>query len=427
MGWASRPRCDQLPAWAKLTTQSRALSQGFDVRAAFAADPQRVARFSQEAPELFADLSKNCIDGPIEDLLFELARACEVEAHREAMFAGEPINNTEQRAVLHALLRTPVGTPQPNAVLQSALADVHVTLDAMLSYAEQVRGDAAITDIVNIGIGGSDLGPQMVVRALDAYTSPERRMHFVSNVDGHEMAGVLRRVRPESTLFLVASKTFTTAETMINAHSALDWFREQGGTDVARHFAALSTNVQAANDFGISTVFGFWDWVGGRYSLWSAIGLPIAIAIGAERFRELLAGAYAIVQQAQPHRQIGGRLVPQLPGLHKPQHRAVPQRPGTLARLLAAARDGEQRQARRPSWRATDLWHLARAVGRAGHKRPARVFSDAASGDGCRAGGIHRRARGRACPARPSTGPVGQCAGPGPGPDARQDGCRGAP
>jgi glucose-6-phosphate isomerase len=296
MGWASRPRCDQLPAWAKLTTQSRALSQGFDVRAAFAADPQRVARFSQEAPELFADLSKNCIDGPIEDLLFELARACEVEAHREAMFAGEPINNTEQRAVLHALLRTPVGTPQPNAVLQSALADVHVTLDAMLSYAEQVRGDAAITDIVNIGIGGSDLGPQMVVRALDAYTSPERRMHFVSNVDGHEMAGVLRRVRPESTLFLVASKTFTTAETMINAHSALDWFREQGGTDVARHFAALSTNVQAANDFGISTVFGFWDWVGGRYSLWSAIGLPIAIAIGAERFRELLAGAYAMDQ-----------------------------------------------------------------------------------------------------------------------------------
>jgi glucose-6-phosphate isomerase len=164
----------------------------------------------------------------------------------------------------------------------------------MLAYAERVRADGQITDIVNIGIGGSDLGPQMVVRALDAYAAPERRLHFVSNVDGHELDAVLRRLKPESSLFLIASKTFTTAETMANARSALAWFQREGGSDVARHFAALSSNVEAARAFGITNIFGFWDWVGGRYSLWSAIGLPIAIAIGAERFRELLAGAHAM-------------------------------------------------------------------------------------------------------------------------------------
>ncbi|KQP23253.1 glucose-6-phosphate isomerase [Pseudorhodoferax sp. Leaf267] len=294
MDWENRPRCDQLPAWGQLRAQSQAWAKGFDVRAAFAADAQRTARFGQEAPELFADLSKSCIDAPTEDLLFALARECGVEAHRDAMFAGQPINNTEQRAVLHTLLRAPAGAPQADAAWDAALAEVHGTLDAMLAYADQVRSDAAITDVVNIGIGGSDLGPQMVVRALDAFAAPGRRLHFVSNVDGHEMASVLRRLKPESTLFLVASKTFTTAETMANARSALAWFRQNGGSDVARHFAALSTNVEAARAFGISNIFGFWDWVGGRYSLWSAIGLPIAIAIGAERFREFLAGAHAM-------------------------------------------------------------------------------------------------------------------------------------
>lgn len=296
MGWADRPRCDQLPSWGRLRALSQAVSRGFDVRAAFAADAGRVARFSQEAPELFADLSKNCIDGPIEDGLFALARECGVAAHRDAMFAGEAINNTEQRAVLHSLLRAPAGMPQANAACDAALAEVHETLDAMLAYAEAVRADAAITDIVNIGIGGSDLGPQMVVRALDAYQTPGRRLHFVSNVDGHEMAAVLRQVKPANTVFLVASKTFTTAETMANARSALAWFQQHGGTDVARHFVALSGNAQGARAFGMAHVFGFWDWVGGRYSLWSAIGLSIAIAVGAARFRELLAGAHAMDQ-----------------------------------------------------------------------------------------------------------------------------------
>jgi glucose-6-phosphate isomerase len=173
---------------------------------------------------------------------------------------------------------------------------VHATLDAMLAYAELVRADTAITDVVNIGIGGSDLGPQMAVLALGAFAASGRRLHFVSNVDGHELAGVLKGLKAENTLFLIASKTFTTLETMTNARSALAWFRAQGGTDVASHFAALTTHVTAAAEMGITTTFGFWDGVGGRYSLWSAIGLPLAIAIGAQGFRDFLAGAHAMDQ-----------------------------------------------------------------------------------------------------------------------------------
>jgi len=168
---------------------------------------------------------------------------------------------------------------------------VQQTLSAMLAYAEEVRADAAITDVVNIGIGGSDLGPQMAVAALAAHATAGKRFHFVSNIDGHELAGVLRGLQPASTLFLVASKTFTTLETMTNARSAKAWFEANAGRDVARHFAGLTTNIEAARKFGIARTFGFWDWVGGRYSLWSAIGLPIAIAIGAQGFADLLAGA----------------------------------------------------------------------------------------------------------------------------------------
>ena len=171
---------------------------------------------------------------------------------------------------------------------------MHATLQAMLDYADQVRADECITDIVNIGIGGSDLGPQMAVLALEQFTVPGKRFHFVSNVDGQELAGVLAQVKPQSTLFLIASKTFATAETMINAHSARSWFEAGGGRDIGKHFAALTSNVAAAHAFGIKTTFGFWDWVGGRYSLWSAIGLPIAVAIGSEGFREFLAGAHAM-------------------------------------------------------------------------------------------------------------------------------------
>ena len=294
-----RLRCDQTPAWASLQAHFEAGGKNFDLREAFAQDASRFASFSQDAPHVFADLSKNLIDAGSQALLLALARQCGLEQHRDAMFAGELINSTEQRAVMHFLLRNPPLAQERRAQvaiksIANAQPQVQATLDALLAYAEQVRGDAAITDIVNIGIGGSDLGPQMTVLALGEFATTGKRFHFVSNIDGDELAGVLKHLKPGNTLFLIASKTFTTTETMTNAHSARRWFEAQGGKGIGRHFAALTTNVAAANDFGISTTFGFWDWVGGRYSLWSAIGLPIAIAIGAAGFREFLAGAHAM-------------------------------------------------------------------------------------------------------------------------------------
>jgi len=201
--------------------------------------------------------------------------------------------------VMHWLLRHPSQGAAADALpasVKTSLKDVHATLNAMLAFTEKVRSDEQITDVVNIGIGGSDLGPQMAVMALQSYVLKGKRFHFISNVDGHELATVLQGLNPQNTLFLVASKSFTTLDTMVNAVSAKRWFEAQGGTEVSRHFAALTSNEEAAAKFGIQTCFGFWDWVGGRYSLWSAIGLPLAIAIGAEKFREFLAGAHAMDQ-----------------------------------------------------------------------------------------------------------------------------------
>ncbi len=281
------PRCDRTETWAALARHFDAAGRGFDLRDAFARDAGRFAAFGVEAPEVFADLSKNLLDAHTLALLLQLARECKLEARRDAMLGGAPVNTTEGRAVLHTALRTPRG--------QGPHSDeVHGVLDAMLAYAERVRADGRIRHIVNIGIGGSDLGPQMVVLALDAVAQRGLTMHFVSNVDGHDLAPVLRALTPDETLFIVASKTFTTQETMANAHAAKAWFTAHGGTDIARHFVATTTNVAAATAFGITTTFGFWDWVGGRFSLWSAIGLPIAIAIGERHFRELLAGAHAM-------------------------------------------------------------------------------------------------------------------------------------
>jgi glucose-6-phosphate isomerase len=283
------PRCDRTEAWAALRGHFEAHGRDFDLREAFARDPARFASWSVEAPEVFADLSKNRIDVATLHFLLDLARECGLEARRDAMLAGEPVNTTEGRAVLHTALRAPRGAAPFGD-------EVHATLDAMLAYAERVRAEAGagFTDVVNIGIGGSDLGPQMVVTALESFAHPALRMHFVSNVDGHDLEPVLRRLDPHRTLVIVASKTFTTQETMANAQAAKAWFKAAGGTDIARHFAAATTNVRAAAEFGITTTFGFWDWVGGRYSLWSAIGLPIAIALGADHFRALLAGAHAM-------------------------------------------------------------------------------------------------------------------------------------
>jgi glucose-6-phosphate isomerase len=283
------PRCDRTAAWAALLGHYQAHGGGFDLREAFARDPGRAAAFSFEAPEIFADLSKNRLDTATLRFLLDLARECRLEARRDALLAGEPVNLTEGRAVLHTALRAPRGQGPFST-------EVHEVLDRLLAYVEQVRDTArsGIRDVVNIGIGGSDLGPQMAVPALDAYCHRELRMHFVSNVDGHDLAPVLRQLQPQSTLFIVASKTFTTQETMANALAARDWFLRAGGTDTRKHFVATTTNVKAAAEFGIDTTFGFWDWVGGRYSLWSAIGLPIALAIGADNFRALLAGAHAM-------------------------------------------------------------------------------------------------------------------------------------
>jgi glucose-6-phosphate isomerase len=294
-----RTRGDQTAAWVALQQHFDASAKNFDARDAFATDANRFETLSQQAPYVFADLSKNRLDAGTQALLMDLARQSGVEAHRDAMFAGEKINNAENRAVMHWLLRK--GEDSEN--IDANLTLVHQTLTPMLAYAEQIRADAQITDIVNIGIGGSDLGPLMTVLALDSFADTGKRLHFVSNVDGHELAAVLKTLKAENTLFLVASKTFTTIETMTNALSAKAWFEANYGDKsallvkdkgISRHFAALTTNVAAANGFGISTTFGFWDWVGGRYSMWSAIGLPIAIAIGAQAFKDMLAGASAM-------------------------------------------------------------------------------------------------------------------------------------
>ena len=282
-------RCDRTAAWAALEGHFEAHGRAFDLREAFGRDPQRFASMGVEAPEVFADLSKNLLDAAALRFLVDLALETGVEARRDAMFAGAPINATEGRAVLHTALRAPPGAAPFSDEVQEVLG-------RMLAFAESVRAGAGarIRDVVNIGIGGSDLGPQMVVPALDAFCHPGLRLHFVSNVDGHDIASVLRHLEPARTLFIVASKTFTTQETMANARAARAWFEAGGGTDIAAHFVATTTNDAAAAAFGITTTFGFRDWVGGRYSLWSSIGLPIAIAIGADGFRALLAGAHAM-------------------------------------------------------------------------------------------------------------------------------------
>ena len=285
----SAPRCDRTQAWAALKGHYEAHGRELDLREAFARDPGRFSSLAVEAPEVFADLSKNLIDIATQRFLLDMASECQIEARRDALLRGEVANLTEGRAVLHTALRAPRGQGPFSA-------EIHEVLDRMLAYAESVRDTArsGIRHIVNIGIGGSDLGPQMVVPALDAFAHRGLTFHFVSNVDGHDITPVLRGLNPADTLFVIASKTFKTQETLANAEVARAWFLANGGVHIEKHFVATTTNVAAAAEFGIRTTFGFWDWVGGRYSLWSAIGLPIALAIGADNFRSLLAGAHAM-------------------------------------------------------------------------------------------------------------------------------------
>ncbi|WP_088159800.1 MULTISPECIES: glucose-6-phosphate isomerase [Sphingobacterium] len=275
-------------------------SEKNDLRALFAADPTRFEKFSIAFEDILLDYSKNRITAETKALLVQLAKECGLADAIAAMFSGERINVTENRPVLHTALRNQ--SDQPVYVDgKDVMPDVKRVLAQMKAFTEKIiagqwKGYTGkeITDVVNIGIGGSDLGPVMVTEALKAYKT-RLNVHFVSNVDGTHIAETLKAVDPETTLFLIASKTFTTQETMANAHTAKDWFLASGALqeDVAKHFAALSTNTEAVRAFGIDTqnMFEFWDWVGGRYSLWSAIGLSISLAIGFDNFEELLKGA----------------------------------------------------------------------------------------------------------------------------------------
>ena len=288
-------------SWKKLELHHRALEPVL-MRDLFAEDDERFARFSLRLDDLLLDYSKNRITDETMTLLRALAREAGVEAMRDRMFAGEPINLTEGRAVLHVALRNRARRPILVAG-KDVMPDVDAALAHMKSFSDAVRSGAwtgytgkPIRAVVNIGIGGSDLGPVMVTEALRPYARRDLDVHFVSNVDGTHIAEALRLVDPETTLFLVASKTFTTQETMTNAHTARRWFLERAKDDrhVAKHFAALSTNTKAVSAFGIdpANMFVFWDWVGGRYSLWSSIGLSIALAVGFDNFEALLQGAF---------------------------------------------------------------------------------------------------------------------------------------
>jgi len=290
-------------AWQKLQSHYEQM-KSVRMRDLFDADPQRFQKFSLRFEDLLADYSKNIITTETLELLLQLAQETQLPKAVEQMFAGEVINETEKRAVLHTALRNRSGRPVM-AGGEDVMPGINAVLDRMKQFCTRVHSNdwkgytgARITDIVNIGIGGSDLGAVMVTEALRPYWVEGIRPHFVSNVDGTHIAETLRRLRPESTLFIISSKTFTTQETMTNAFTARQWFLENARDEahVARHFVAVSTNAKAVQAFGIDSqnMFEFWDWVGGRYSLSSAIGLSIALSIGYEHFSALLDGLHAM-------------------------------------------------------------------------------------------------------------------------------------
>jgi glucose-6-phosphate isomerase len=296
------------PAWQALI-RHRQTYDDIHLRDLFDSDDNRAKRFSLELDDFLLDYSKNLVTDETLNLLIQLARNSGVEKFRAAMFKGVAINLTENRAVLHSALRN---RSDQKVMVDGVdvMPDVNTVLDKIRKFSDSVREGQftgytgkPLTDVVNIGIGGSDLGPLMVCEALKPYQHPDLNLHFVSNVDGTHISEVLKGINADTTLFIIASKTFTTQETLANAHSARDWFLGHGAdkSAIARHFVAVSTNVEKVAEFGINTdnMFEFWDWVGGRYSLWSAIGLPIAISIGMKNFESLLDGAYAMDQHFQ--------------------------------------------------------------------------------------------------------------------------------
>lgn len=293
----------QTKSWRSLQQHANGMKQ-LHMSDLFEADPERFEKFSLRFGDILFDYSKNRLNSETLSLLEDLARECRVKESIEAMFSGEKINETEGRSVLHTALRNFSGQPVFCGGTD-IMPEVRHVLDQMQEFCRKIqegiwRGYSGkpIRNIVNIGIGGSDLGPVMVTEALRPYWIPGMQAYFVSNIDGTQIVETLKKVRAEETLFLIASKTFTTLETMTNARTARSWFLSQGAAqqDIRKHFAALSSNEEAVREFGIDpeNMFSFWDWVGGRYSLWSAIGLSIALTLGFDHFRELLQGAHAV-------------------------------------------------------------------------------------------------------------------------------------
>lgn len=295
----------QTPAWTRLS-QARDRLAKTHLRELFAADPQRFENFSRQTNELLLDFSKQRLDDEVLDALVTLAEDTEVPSWRERLFAGEKINVSEERAVLHPALRHLEETPFPSAAhdvmpaVREVRAQMAVIVEKLRSGSWKGYSGETIRHVVNIGIGGSDLGPKMATRALSAFAHPGLHVHYVSNLDGAHLAPLLETLDPRSTLFIIASKTFTTQETMINAASARNWMLAHTGSEasLAKHFVAVSAHPERAAEFGIppAQVLPMWDWVGGRYSLWSAVGLPLAISIGMSGFERLLAGAQAMDQ-----------------------------------------------------------------------------------------------------------------------------------
>ncbi len=296
-------RLTESSAWFELVRHRQQMA-GVSLRALFAGDSGRFPRYTAEACGILLDYSKNRVTDETLGLLMALARECDLESWRDDLFSGQRLNRTEDRAVLHTALRNRSDRPARLDGLD-VMPEVRNVARRMSRFVDGVHFGAItghtgrpFKDVVNIGIGGSDLGPLMVSEALRPYHNPNIRVRYVSNVDGSHLYDALDWLDPENTLFIITSKTFTTEETMTNARSARDWFLREGGreADIARHFVAVSTNQAAVQAFGIGpeTTFSFWDWVGGRFSLWSAVGLPVALAVGMDRFDEVLAGAFAM-------------------------------------------------------------------------------------------------------------------------------------
>ena len=352
-------------AWKALEAHHKDI-RGSHLRTLFADDPKRGERLTVEALGLYLDYSKNLVTDETLKLLIQLAQESGLQARIDAMFRGEKINITEKRAVLHVALRAPKGT---SIVVdgEDVVPAVHAVLDKMTDFSNRVRSGAwkghtgkRIRNVINVGIGGSDLGPVMAYEALKHYSERAMTFRFVSNVDGTDFAEAVRDLDPSETLFIVSSKTFTTLETMTNAHSARDWSMAGLGGDeksVAKHFVAVSTNTKEVEKFGIDTanMFGFWDWVGGRYSMDSAIGLSTMLAIGPENFRAMLDGFHQVDEHFRStpfERNLAGAdgtarcLVQQLLRRADGCRFAVRAIPEAIPGVSAAADHGEQRQAR---------------------------------------------------------------------------------